>query len=147
MERVVQSAIQIDSAQQNPPANTPLDQGFRVKWSIVLFVFSFILACALRSDATASTQIQAGSAKNASRSVVRTASGNLYAIILDTSASATVRVYESTNGGSSWTQQDAVHAPTSGFYSNPSAAIDGNGIIHVSYWNGAAGLRYVTFST
>src|SRR5437879_2526114 len=99
MKRVVQPAIQgVDSAHDILAAHTSLDKDIRSKWLRVLFVVSFILVFTLRSDAATSVQIAGGSALNYSRSIVRTASGNLYAVIGDYPPN-TIRVYESTNGG------------------------------------------------
>src|SRR5262249_30074454 len=81
--------------------------------SILLIAVWCSLVCAFSSSA-ASVQIKSGLAKNAARSIVRTASGNVYAVILDASSTPTVRVYESTNGGTTWVQQDAAHAPARG---------------------------------
>src|ERR1043166_8357735 len=113
-----------------------------------LSAFVLVLCCFLGwpvSSEAASVQIKAGSTQNIARSLVRTSSGNLYAVILDTSSTPAVRVYESTNGGTSWAQQDAAHAPSGANYKVPSAAIDGNGVIHLAYWNStwsSTGLRY-----
>ena len=115
------------------------------------FVVGLSLALLLPSVTYAgSVQIQSSVAQSFSHSIVRTTAANIYGVILDTSATPAVRVYESTNGGSSWTQKDAAHAPTGAHYTEPSAAIDGNGVIHIAYWDSTStstGLRYVTFST
>jgi hypothetical protein len=114
----------------------------------VFFVASF-LAYLPQCNAS-SVQIKAASAQSFSRSIVRTSGGNIYVAFVDTSATPTIRVYESTNGGSSWIQMDAAHAPSGSNCTGPSAAIDGSGIIHVAYWDASSshtGLRYITFST
>src|SRR6266496_1890883 len=124
----------------------------QLNWTWRLFIGCFVLlvlGVVARPCEAASIQIETAAAQALSHCIVRTATGNVYAVILDTSATPTIRVYESTNAGSSWTQQDSAHAP-SGTYVAPSAAIDGNGIIHIAYWNAAVtgeGLWYVKFST
>ncbi len=123
--------------------NSSVDAVFRMKWSVVLFVLVFVLSCTLRSDAAASVQIAASASRNYQRSIVRTATGNLYAIVGDNTPN-TIHVYKSTDGGASWAQQDSSHAPTVSAWV-PAAAIDGSGVIHIAYI--ASGLRYVTFST
>ena len=124
-----------------------------LKWRLIAFLcVVFALAWVSRIDA-ATVQIMGSYTYGGcnARCVVRSASGNIYAVILDEPSApmGTVRVFESTNGGASWTEQDAADAP-SGNYWGQSAAIDGNGIIHIAYWDRSStspGLRYVTFST
>lgn len=121
-------------------------------WHITLLCIILALSWVSRIDA-ASVQILGSYTYGGcnARCVVRSASGNIYAVILDepSAPTGTVRVFESTDGGASWTQQDAADAP-SGNYWGQSAAIDGNGIIHIAYWDRSStspGLRYVMFST
>jgi YD repeat-containing protein len=118
-------------------------QRFLPRWKLVVFLLFLPAALAIEIDATPTVQIQTGSADNYSRALVRATNGNLYAAVGDYSTGR-VRVYESTDGGSSWTEQDAAHAPPG---AEPSAAIDGNGTIHLAYCIAGAGLRYNTFST
>jgi len=118
-------------------------------------IVSWVLACGLPCSATI-VQIMANAGGYGggcvSRCVVRTTNGDIYAVLLDNSATPPryIRVFESTDGGATWTQQDAADAPWGDNYHAQSAAIDGNGIIHIAYWDSTSsstGLRYVTFST
>lgn len=108
----------------------------------VLLLLAYGVPCAAQA-----VQIQSDPAWNMSRCVVRDTNGNIYAVILDIAGTnATIRVYKSSNGGVTWTDEDASGAPTGTSYGGASAAIDGNGIIHIAYL-GSPGLRYITFST
>jgi hypothetical protein len=73
--------------------------------------------------------------------LVRTSAGILYAIV---STGTLIRVYKSTNNGISWAIQDYPNVPKA-TSSSVSAAIDGNGVIHISIVNGT--LFYIQFST
>ena len=145
MKRLTQPTSGVaSSGHPNPIINTS-NLGFGRRLSVLAFAAALILCSALRLDAT-SIQITADSAQNYSRTIVRTTSGNIYTVIADFNSNS-IHVYESSNGGTSWVLQDSAHSPGPGDYSYPSAAIDGNGIIHIAYWNQSVGLRYVTFST
>jgi hypothetical protein len=81
------------------------------------------------------------------RNVVRTSGGTLYAIFQNTTNTAVV-AFKSTDG-TTWTEQNSAGRPAtaSGTPGSVSAAIDSTGVIHVSWWVGGTGLKYVTFDT
>lgn len=138
-----------DSTRPYPPTGRPVPSRMSGVFCAALLLLAYGVPCFAQA-----VQIQSEYAWNMTRCIVRDTNGNIYAVILDVgydSGINTVRVYKSSDGGTTWTDEDASHAPAGEYYAGPSAAIDGSGIIHIAYLgNGfarTAGLRYVTFST
>src|SRR5438105_2872948 len=79
-----------------------------------------------------------------SSQLVRTSTGNLYAVIV---SSGDVRVYKSTNNGVSWVQQDYRNVPST-VDTLVSAVIDSSDTIHIAF-TGVSNtiVRYVQYST
>lgn len=79
------------------------------------------------------------------RVVVRTSGGNIYIIVNN---AGTVRMFKSSNGGTSFAEQDNAHAQTSASGTPIAASIDSSDIIHVFFRNSSGNsVRYNTFAT
>lgn len=84
------------------------------------------------------------------RRIVRDSNGYLYALMLD-DANDDLEMWKSTDGGVTWSEQDATHAPgASASGADAAMAVDSNDVIHVIYETdtlGDLGIRYQTFSS
>jgi hypothetical protein len=81
------------------------------------------------------------------RSIVRTSTGILYAVVSDLSNND-VEVWKSSDNGQSWAEQDAAGKPNyASLMSQVEVTIDSNDILHVIYAIEQSAMYYATFNT
>lgn len=74
--------------------------------------------------------------------IFKAADGDLYSFVTN---GAACEIWKSSNGGTSWSEQDSANNPTS--CTRPDAAIDSAGVIHYVYDNGTNAILYNTFAS